>query len=29
MTPKRIGNAPGAYFGPTNSGRLDVVGLPQ
>ena len=21
----RVGNLPGAYFGPTNSGRLDVV----
>ena len=25
MTLRHVGNAPGAYFGPTNSGRLDVV----
>jgi len=25
MTPRRVGNAPGAHLGPTNSGRLDVV----
>ena len=25
MTHRRIGNPPGTYFGPTNSGRLDVV----
>ena len=25
MTLRHAGNLPGAYFGPTNSGRLDVV----